>query len=207
MSPKITEERREDKRQLILQAAQKVFGRVGYRAATMKDVVEESGLSRGGVYLYFGSTEEMLHAILDQIDERDERFFEQAIAGGGAAWQAIEQLLGQMGASEVEDSLTIALMEYYLDKGRNEEKRRVQEKRYERVVAFVSAFLNKGVERGEFQPLLPVDTIARMIVSVSEGVHIDSLIIGTGPLKVSEQAAGFSMMLHHLLQVKNREEE
>jgi len=206
MSPKITQQQREEKRRQILIAARRVFDRMGYKAATMKDVVEESGLSRGGVYLYYGSTEEMILAILDEIDERDEHFFEQAIASGGSAWQAIEQLLAQMGTSQEEDSLTVALLEYYLENGRDEEKRRLQARRYERVVAFVEAFLKKGTERGEFAPLLSTELIARMLVSINEGVHIDSLIIGTEALRVPEQAAGFSLMLRHLLQVQNEEE-
>lgn len=206
MSPKITEERKEDKRRQILQAARKVFARMGYKAVTMKDVVEESGFSRGGVYLYFGSTEEMLLGILNEIDERDEQFFEQAIAACGSAWPAIEQLLGQMGASQEEDSITVALMEYYLENGKDERKRLIQAQRYERVVAFVEAFLQKGTENREFRPLLPLGTIARMFVSINEGVHIDSMIIGTESLRVPEQAAGFSMMLRHLLQVQNVEE-
>ncbi|WP_438433261.1 TetR family transcriptional regulator [Gorillibacterium sp. sgz500922] len=205
MSPKRSPEQRDEKRRQILAAARRVFERLGYKAATMKDVVEESGLSRGGVYLYFGSTEEMLLAILDEIDARDEAYFAGAIAAGGPAWQAIEQFLAHMGVAQDEDSFTVALLEYYLENSRNEEKRRVQAERYERVVAFVQAFLQKGTERGEFAPLLPTETIARMFVSINEGVHLDSLIVGAQTLKVEEQAAGFALVLRRLLQVRDEE--
>jgi AcrR family transcriptional regulator len=206
MSPKITQEQKDENRRKILLAARRVFERLGYKTATMKDVVEESGMSRGGVYLYFGSTEEMLHAILEQIDEQDEAYFTQALAGRGAAWQALEAFLAQMGVAQEAEALTVALLEYYLENSWDEEKRTNQARRYERVVAFVQAFLQKGTERGEFAPLLPTETIARMFVSINEGVHLDRLIIGAQALRVDDQVAGFTVVLRHLLQVQDRDE-
>ncbi|MEO3947839.1 TetR family transcriptional regulator [Gorillibacterium sp. CAU 1737] len=206
MTPKLSEDQREDKRRQILQSAIQVFSKRGYKSVTMKDVVEESGLSRGGVYLYFSSTDEMLLAILDDIDNRDEQFFQQAGENVGSCWSAIVQLLGGMAATQEEDSLAVALMEFFLDREKVEERRQIQIGRYERVRAFVETFLAKGTERGEFRPLLPLPTLARMIISFTEGVHIDSLLIGHEPLHVQEQAEGFQMTLRHLLQVQNPEE-
>ena len=50
-------EKSEQKREHILQCAKPVFARKGFRAVTMKDIVEACGISRGGLYLHFGGTE------------------------------------------------------------------------------------------------------------------------------------------------------
>ena len=47
------------KKKLILETARTVFSLKGYRGVTMKDIVEACGISRGGLYLYFSSTEEI----------------------------------------------------------------------------------------------------------------------------------------------------
>ena len=54
----------EQKREYILEKAHKVFAQKGYRNVTMKDIVEACEISRGGLYLYFGSTEEIFKEIL-----------------------------------------------------------------------------------------------------------------------------------------------
>lgn len=70
MSPKVTKEHKDKRQAEILEAAKTVFKRKGFELTTMKDVVEESGFSRGGVYLYFSSTEEMFRRIIETgLDE------------------------------------------------------------------------------------------------------------------------------------------
>ena len=44
------------KRKYIVEKAKSVFGKNGYRAVTMKDIVDVCEISRGGLYLYFAST-------------------------------------------------------------------------------------------------------------------------------------------------------
>ena len=57
-------EKSELKREYILKKAKVVFAHKGYRAVTMKDIVEACEISRGGLYLYFGSTEDIFKEIL-----------------------------------------------------------------------------------------------------------------------------------------------
>ena len=57
-------EKSTQKRQFILETAKKIFMEKGYKSVTMKDVVEACGISRGGLYLYFGSTKDIFMEIL-----------------------------------------------------------------------------------------------------------------------------------------------
>lgn len=63
-----TSERRErekqQRKQDIINAAEKVFFSKGYDLATMDDVAHESELSKGTLYLYFKSKEELYFAII-----------------------------------------------------------------------------------------------------------------------------------------------
>ena len=55
--------RPEDKRQLILDAAVRVFARSGYHACRVGDIAEEAGVAHGLLYHYFSSKDEVLETI------------------------------------------------------------------------------------------------------------------------------------------------
>jgi TetR/AcrR family fatty acid metabolism transcriptional regulator len=72
-----------DKRQLILDAAIKVFARTGYHGSRVSDIAREAGIAYGLVYHYFKNKEEILDTI---FDEQWGAFLDavEAIAEGGA---------------------------------------------------------------------------------------------------------------------------
>jgi AcrR family transcriptional regulator len=64
MSPRIAPEER---RAAILDAALRCFMRTGYRGTTMDDVVKASGLSKGTIYWYFASKQEIFVTLFDRV--------------------------------------------------------------------------------------------------------------------------------------------
>lgn len=60
---------REERRKEIKKGALEVFLKKGYRNTTMEDVIGNTSLSKGGVYNYFGSTKEILVAIMKDGNE------------------------------------------------------------------------------------------------------------------------------------------
>jgi TetR/AcrR family transcriptional regulator, fatty acid metabolism regulator protein len=70
-----------DKRQLILDAAVRVFARQGFHTSRVSDIADEAGVAYGLVYHYFGSKEEVLDTLflerwgilLDAIRDVDAR--------------------------------------------------------------------------------------------------------------------------------------
>jgi AcrR family transcriptional regulator len=57
--PKISEERRAERRQQILVGARRCFAEHGYEGATVARLEEAIGLSRGAIFNYFGSKEDL----------------------------------------------------------------------------------------------------------------------------------------------------
>ena len=57
--PKISEERRTERREQILAAARGCFAEHGYEGATVARLEEATGLSRGAIFNYFSSKEEL----------------------------------------------------------------------------------------------------------------------------------------------------
>lgn len=52
------------KRKLILEKAKQLFIEKGYNAVTMKDIIWECNISRGGIYLYFKSVAEIFMEVI-----------------------------------------------------------------------------------------------------------------------------------------------
>jgi len=60
--PKISEERRQARRDQILAASWRCFSRRGLHTTSMEDIVREANLSFGAVYLYYKSKDELILA-------------------------------------------------------------------------------------------------------------------------------------------------
>lgn len=58
------EQQKEAKRLALVDAALAVFSRVGFAAAKIDDVAEEAGVSKGTVYLYFDSKEQLFEGMV-----------------------------------------------------------------------------------------------------------------------------------------------
>lgn len=71
MSPKpdVSHERREQ----IITAATTAFAKTGFSKTRMEDIARESGLSKGALYLYFKSKDEIFAGILDTFFQREFR--------------------------------------------------------------------------------------------------------------------------------------
>ena len=75
----------ERKKKLIRETAREVFIRKGFKDVTMKDIAQTAGISRGGLYLYYSSTEELLLDVLRIESAESDDTFETAISRRAAA--------------------------------------------------------------------------------------------------------------------------
>jgi len=62
------EQKVEETRAKLIQAARKAFAEKGYAAASMDELTAEVGLTRGALYHNFGDKKGLLQAVIDQMD-------------------------------------------------------------------------------------------------------------------------------------------
>jgi len=67
-SGKKREQKVEETRAKLIQAARKAFAEKGYAAASMDELTAEVGLTRGALYHNFGDKKGLLQAVIDQMD-------------------------------------------------------------------------------------------------------------------------------------------
>lgn len=71
--PKVSDDHRAMRRQAIADGAIRAFRRKGFHAASMADIIAESGLSAGAIYGHFASKDELIASVArDILDARIE---------------------------------------------------------------------------------------------------------------------------------------
>lgn len=80
----------DEKRRLILEAAERVFARQGYDASPVSDVATEAGVAYGLVFHYFGSKDALLDAVFHAVWGRLLAALEQAEETGKTAPEQLE---------------------------------------------------------------------------------------------------------------------
>lgn len=203
MSPRVTDEHKEQKKQRILEAAKRVFVRNGYRGVTMKDVIDESGLSRGGVYLYFSSTEEIFLSLIEASDDNYSSLIAQLSNDSRTAWEGVVQLVEAVmnNIVSIEDGLEAAIYEYFLVVKREGQAQDLLKRRFNKALDSLRVLLKKGVKTGEFHPRFSVDEISKFLLFVMDGVSINMISLRGEDIDLSKQAAQLILYLQQALQV------
>lgn len=163
--PDVSEERKGQ----ILNAAEEVFTSKGFDEARMDDIAEQTGLSKGTLYLYFKSKDDLIIAILDRIFQREFRAFEKidlnAIRPSQAIWTFVDT-----GIKDIR--LMLRLMpitfEFMGLAFRNKFVQRAFQGYFRRYVEFLVPVIQKGIEAGEFRSVDP-DEIVIAIGAIMEG--------------------------------------
>lgn len=203
--PKVTQEHLEKRKAEILEAAVRVFKKKGFEPTTMKDVVEESGMSRGGVYQYFSSTEEMLEALHAKQTISFPEHLEKLLNEHDTVWEALDAYLRNYEVTE-EDlqnvPFGIVMYEYSVTSWRNERHRRFMLSHSKQTTQAMANFLQKGVERGEFHPIQPLMTIVYFLFNVTDGLILHETIAHLDIEQLNGQVEGLRIYLKEALGIK-----
>ena len=104
------------KKKYILEKARGVFAEKGFKDVTMKDIVDACEISRGGLYLYFSSTQELfLEVLADDNSEDDEEAVVAALSGDASAGDMLALFLKEQKKEILrkKNNLTVATYEYF----------------------------------------------------------------------------------------------
>ena len=168
-------EKSAQKRRFILDKARVVFAEKGYKNVTMKDIVDACDISRGGLYLYFSSTEELFRAVLsDQHDEDDEEAVAAALSGDASAGSMLALFLKEQKKDILrkKNNLTIATYEFF-SVHKVSSKDNPLKNQFDTAVTIIEKLIENGVENGEFYCENPLGC-ARNLMYVVEGLKVMS---------------------------------
>jgi AcrR family transcriptional regulator len=176
-----TRERRvEHTRNLLLDAAEELFAQKGFGSATLEDIAEAAGYTRGAIYAHFGAKEELFLA----VTERHRQRFLDAFAAVISSYHELSELVlddiatrwREMSSMSTDQAalgyeLTLFLL-------RNPQSRERLARQRLDTVRSLGDFIRKGVEQLGGTLPISAQTLARLMIATSDGVVLTSHIDG-----------------------------
>jgi AcrR family transcriptional regulator len=169
--PKISEELREERREAIIGATLRCLARAGYAGTSMRTIAEAAGLTKGGLYAYFGSKEEILLTLAD-------RYMETQLAGfrprpGETGRESLERVLrryAETAASEELGDAQRAILDLWVFAGEIPAVRNALRNRYERYVGALTALVEGGQRDGSLRRDVEPGEVAGLILAARDGM-------------------------------------
>ncbi|VAW43472.1 Transcriptional regulator, AcrR family [hydrothermal vent metagenome] len=156
----------------ILNAAMITFAEKGFHQATMEDVANEAGLSKGTLYLYFKNKDDLIHSVLQASLEEGFGELEQILQLDELVkphllkW--LEALTLRMETSTIYLSIGY---EFYALASRDEQVRQTLQAYFAKYRALLHAVIKKGVDQGEFKSIDP-QVVAIAMIALFEGINV-----------------------------------
>ncbi len=180
MSPKVSTEYEQRQRRRIVQAAIQRFSEKGFHRATIQDICEAADLSKGAVYLYFKSKEELLAAIVDESVTESLTQAGQAASRGKNALEKLEYIaeasLARMIQNDVCAQSPQLMLEIWAEASKNPQVNALCARGFQRWRAFLADLLREGVAEGTLKPWLDPDALAAILVAVFDGLTLQESI-------------------------------
>ena len=164
-------ERTEQNRSLVLAAARRVFLARGYHGATLEQIADEAGFSKGVVYSQFdGKADLFLTLLRARISERAAQ---NARVAGGLADGGVAALLEHLaGVDRSEPQWMLLLIEFRVHAARDPEINWRYAEAHERTISGLASVLAGLQEQGEELPL-PPRQLAEFMLAVGFGAALE----------------------------------
>ena len=159
-------------RQFIIEKAAHLFNTKGYAATSMADIIEATGLAKGGIYGNFKSKEEIAIEAFEYAAKKvlDEMTFKiKAQPGYTGKLEAILQFYRNYTLqSPIEGGCPILNFSVDVDDTNPELKARVRHA-MELMLGTLVYLVEQGKKKGEFRPSVNAEEVADIIYSQIEG--------------------------------------
>ena len=145
---------RNNKDELIRQAAIRVFAREGFHRARMETIAHEAGVAVGTIYNYFESKKDVLLAVFEAEFEEQISFFEGLRKSGLSVPEQIAQILqGHFSLLREKTELAQVLLQERFNPGEGFKEK--LSNFHHKVVERIEALIQEGIDQGWVRPCDP----------------------------------------------------
>lgn len=164
-------------KQLICMEAFKLFSEKGYKDVTMKDICEKTGLSRGGLYRHYQSTEQIFLEIIHNLMGNQQNEFTEKMQKGASATQILTEVLARYEKEMLDrkSSLSVAIYEFFSNPNVSKSNNSIARQYLDSKRMWVE-LIQYGMKRKEFKEVNP-EAVYNLIVFSYQGVRMYSTMI------------------------------
>jgi TetR/AcrR family transcriptional regulator, fatty acid metabolism regulator protein len=174
----LKEKQRQEREELILQAAEEMLAEKGYHETSMDEIAARVGIAKGTVYLHFPSKEDLVVALYEGNIQKMSQAVEAILSSELTARAKLEQLLqfiyGGFFSRKSERFYSIyhqaELQRIFAD------KKAYKQGVWEQLSARISSLLDEGKANGEFDATIPTPVMLSTFLSLLSPRSYERLI-------------------------------
>jgi AcrR family transcriptional regulator len=164
-------------RSCLMKAAAKVFAARGLQQASIDEVAEEAGFTKGAFYANFKNKEELFLAMLDERFEERLAEIERVVGSDDCPEDQARQAGDDFTRAVVADPEWERLFfEFSAYAARNEDFRQELVTRYRSLRSRVTDAYRERAERDDFSVPIPLEQISLMTFAMAKGVALEKLL-------------------------------
>ena len=174
--PRVVAGYKEEARRTILETAAEVFAEKGYSEAKMDDVAKQLGVSKGAVYQYFDSKDELFQELCGAAAKMVEERLRASFTGNDlrkAAERYMDTELDRFGKRG------ILMFEVLAQSPRNQEMNKLIRGNYRTVLEVMTRFLESLKKSGSLKQDMDSDAAAELLIALRHGV-LATVLMGVG---------------------------
>lgn len=180
MSPKVSQAYKEERKAVILEGALHCFTEKGFQATTIDDIVRHLGISKGAIYSYFASKEEMY---IQMADDKMNAMLENSTELFKSMPSAADQIRYMYGRfrsqslNELRKWMAFHL-EFMLYAARQPQLTERWNEYAHKALVFIQDIMDGGKQTGEFRSDLDSAAASRMFWSIRDGLALQYMLSG-----------------------------
>jgi AcrR family transcriptional regulator len=172
--PRITAARASAQRERILDAALSCFAREGFHAATMQDIVAESGLSPGAIYGYFKGKTDVVMAIASERHAMERRRIEHALSAGDIDISLVRLIEGfVLGLRDPQEKKWRRLaVQLWAESLSNPRLKREALGGVSQAIEVLAPMIGNAQREGRWPAHLDPESAARVLIAILQGISL-----------------------------------
>ncbi|MNP07860.1 Fatty acid metabolism regulator protein [compost metagenome] len=169
--------RKQEKFEMILDAAEKVIAENGYHGSQVSKIAKEAGVADGTIYLYFKSKEDILISLFENRLGRLVSQFNESIQASGSPEEALRSVC-EIHFTELEQNIDLAYVTQIELRQSSLELRKAIGLSLKPYIVLIEHILQKGVSEGVFRSNLDTKLTRQLIFGAMDEVVTSWLISG-----------------------------
>ena len=169
-----TKEEAKATRQDVLQSALRVFSEKGYAAATLQDIADRAGVTRGAIYWHFENKAELYNSLLAEFSAMSSQIVAGVVEAGGTLPEILRRIFVQLlQAVERDPELRAVLELEQFNVGRIAELEAGRHSQLEagvHLLESIAGAMEQGIQDGYLRNDLEPLTMARSFLAFQNGI-------------------------------------
>lgn len=174
---RVVQERSVSTRANLLEGAARVFSRLTYAEARLKDVADESGISPGSMYFHFGNKVDLAQAVLQVQQERMTAALTEVLQRNGSGLDSLLAVTDQLGRLIASDVVVQAGIKLGMQPGTGLEAD--AKGPYFEWIEIAASLIRSGIEDG---------SIPRTVDAVAAAEYVNVVFVGAQVLSEFEDS-------------------